>query len=108
MSNSDKIKPSASAGTITRKPSVTQNKVSPVVTDAKAAGADLDKIELSTGIQLLDALGNELEALQDIDQARVEKVKEAIRSGQMPIDHHQLANRLQEFFSWLAQSKENE
>lgn len=108
MSNSDRIKSSSTAGAIARKPAATQKKVSPAATDAKATGVNLDKIELTTGAQLLDALGNELEALEDIDQARVEKVKEAIRTGQMPIDHHQWANRVQEFFSQIAQSKESE
>ncbi|WP_165767161.1 flagellar biosynthesis anti-sigma factor FlgM [Parendozoicomonas haliclonae] len=109
MSESDRIKARSGSTPIARKSSVgSAAKVSSGVSSGKATSTSsqqtsIDKVELSTGAQLLEALGSEVEALQDIDLARVEEVKEAIRNGRMPVDHEQLANRMQAFFKQLAE-----
>ena len=106
MGDSDKIRSRTGPAAISRKPVAgAAAKSAPPSPSSSHNGSD--KVELSTGARLLEALGSELEALQDVDHAKVEEVQEAIRQGNMPVNHEELASRMKALFDQLPESKDS-
>ena len=104
MGDSDKIRSRSGPSAILRKSVAgAAAKSAPASSSSNHNGSD--KVELSTGARLLEALGSELEALQDVDHAKVEEVQEAIRQGNMPVNHEELASRMKALFDQLPDSK---
>ena len=106
MGDSDKIRSRTGPAAISRKSSAGASPKSALSAPSSSNSNASDKVELSTGAKLLEALGSELEALQDVDLAKVEEVQEAIRQGKMPVDHEQLALRMQGLFNQLPTDKD--
>ncbi|WP_281647149.1 flagellar biosynthesis anti-sigma factor FlgM [Parendozoicomonas sp. Alg238-R29] len=106
MGDSDRIRSRSGPASVIRK-SVSGSASSKASAPAARSQENADKVELSTGARLLEALGGELEPLQDVDLEKVEEVQEVIRQGKMPVDHEQLANRMQWLFNQLPADKDN-
>ena len=62
---------------------------------APAEEASADRIELSAEAQLLSRLEAQVNATPEVDQARVDAVREAIQSGSFEIDNSSLADSIQ-------------
>jgi anti-sigma28 factor (negative regulator of flagellin synthesis) len=54
---------------------------------------------------LLGIIENETEQFPVIDMARVEELRDAIQSGNMPVDRDLLAKKIQQFESFLEDIK---
>ncbi|MTI13474.1 flagellar biosynthesis anti-sigma factor FlgM [Sansalvadorimonas verongulae] len=106
MGDSDRIRSRTGPAAIPRKSVAGAATKSAPSAPSSSNSNSSDKVELSTGARLLEALGGELEALQDVDLAKVEEVQEAIRQGKMPVNHEQLANRMQGLFNQLPVDKD--
>ena len=60
-----------------------------------AEEASTDRIQISDEAQLLSRLEAQVNAAPDIDQARVDAVRDAIQSGSFEIDNSSLADSIQ-------------
>ena len=72
---------------------------------APAAIVGTDRLELSDEARLLGIIENETEQFPVIDMARVEELRDAIQSGNMPVDRDLLAKKIQQFESFLEDIK---
>ncbi|AMO56372.1 flagellar biosynthesis anti-sigma factor FlgM [Endozoicomonas montiporae] len=61
---------------------------------ASEAGSDLS---ISTTSTLLSEAEDKAYSAPDIDEARVESIRQAIQNGEMAIDHQKLAQKMLEF-----------
>ncbi|MCK5893236.1 MAG: flagellar biosynthesis anti-sigma factor FlgM [Endozoicomonadaceae bacterium] len=60
-----------------------------------------DRLELSDQARSLSLLEDEAEQFPVIDMVRVEALREAIKSGNMPVNRELLAKKIQQFENFL-------
>ena len=62
-----------------------------------------DSVELSRDADTVDRLAQRLERQESFDQARVERIKQAIEQGEYPVDDERLASKFLELESQINQ-----
>ncbi|WP_252178605.1 flagellar biosynthesis anti-sigma factor FlgM [Endozoicomonas sp. 4G] len=55
-----------------------------------------DRLRLSGEAQNIEELFQSLSAIDEIDQKKVESIRQAIKKGEMPVDYQMLANKILE------------
>ncbi len=62
-----------------------------------------DKVELSSDAQTLQQVEKRLENAESFDQAKVDKIKQALADGEYPIDNERLASKFYQLEQQLNQ-----
>ncbi|WP_263080825.1 flagellar biosynthesis anti-sigma factor FlgM [Endozoicomonas sp. Mp262] len=92
MSNIDRVGGSGRMGRTARsgKAAAVKNKAD------TTADAGVDQLHLSSDAVLLSELQSSLESVSEIDEARVEAIRKAIKDDRLPIDYDLLAKKMLE------------
>ncbi len=69
--------------------------------DKPGAQAASDKVQISAEAKVMKKLESEIKSLPDIDQNKINRIKDALRSGQYQIDYDRLATAISKFDSEL-------
>lgn len=62
-----------------------------------------DSVEISRDADAVDRLAQRLERQESFDQARVERIKQAIQQGEYPVDNERLASKFLELENQINQ-----
>ena len=58
-----------------------------------------DQVNLSTEAKVLKKVEAQIKSMGDVDQAKIERIKTALRNGEYQIDYDRLASAIQRFES---------
>lgn len=71
----------------------------PADSDAAQHGSSADKVSMSNMASRLKSLEGKLSAQPEIDQDRVQQVRDALNSGEFKVDPERVANKIVDFES---------
>lgn len=60
-----------------------------------------DEVKISSEAQVMKKLESEIKAMPDIDQGKINRIKDALRSGEYQINYDRLATAIEKFESEL-------